>query len=140
MIISLIFLKRINPLPLRLILILLALVEGILIWGLVSKWLGLALIIVFVGGIIVAFLYVSSLAFNLKFQIFFSLPGLFILIILTFLKPTKILKDFSGNFAVSVYSSMSSFLLVFLIIYLLIVLFLAVKITESLKGSLAQKF
>lgn len=135
---SVYFWSAINPVRLCILLIFIALLLGSIFWACGSKWIGIRLILVFVGGIIVAFLYVSSLAFNQKIALNYPKhPLLFFLVLLLWNKTSLSFLSFSPAFS---FTTRFSPLLVSLIIYLLIALFLVVKISESFKGALTQKF
>ncbi len=133
------FLTRRSPLILSLLLIFLAISLGGMTWFFFRKWLGVSLFMVFVGGIIVIFLYVSSLAFNEKFFLNRPMPLIFILGLSLFLI-FKINNFFAHSLVSQLYRSYSVFSLIFLIAYLLLVFFLAVKLSENFKGALVEKF
>nr|YP_009019481.1 NADH dehydrogenase subunit 6 [Amphiascoides atopus]AHB52764.1 NADH dehydrogenase subunit 6 [Amphiascoides atopus] len=139
-VLSLLFWNSHNPISLCLILILTSSLTGISCWLLSSKWIGLSIILVFVGGMMVSFLYVSSLAFNQKITLIPSWNLLFFIALIILPKWNfhwLTLTPFTPTFTFN--SSMSP-LVLFLIFYLLLALFFVVKITESFKGSLTQKF
>jgi hypothetical protein len=89
----------------------------------------------------VVFLYVSSLAFNLKFQFNAPLLSILVPILLIIEFHLGLLpKSFLTSSPSKLFFGPSSGLMLFLINYLLVVLFFAVKLTKSLKGAVAQKF
>jgi len=127
-----------SPIFTRLSLIILALVTSFSLWLSLSKWPALALSLIFVGGIIIIFLYISSLRANLKvanisrhYQKFFLLRFLFFTGSI-FLTPTFGLNIF--------YSWQNHLLLLFLILYLLLTLLMVSKFRQSFKGPLTEKF
>lgn len=109
-----------------------------------SFWYSYILILIFLGGILILFIYVASIAANEKFsQTFRSVPIIFILsIILAWftVKHTKwAFKSLSLQRAPSyswIYSSPITITSSFLIIYLFIVLVAIVKITKWWGGSI----
>ena len=132
----LIYLK--SPVYLRLSVILVAICTSLNLWYTFSKWTAFALRLIFVGGIMIIFLYVSSLSANrktLKSKSFFW--GTLLIFILIF-NVRLVTQSFSklGMF----YSWNSSFLLTFLILYLLLTLLLVSKFSRSFKGPLTEKF
>lgn len=130
-----------NPIVIALGIIGIAFLQGLLAWVTVSKWLRLAIILLFVGGMIVVFLYVTSLSANLKFRISRnkSVLILFLLLIrITYSINTpnsQIIFDPESLFFLNNRS-----MLISLILFLLTLLFVVVKVCESFKGALAQKF
>jgi NADH-ubiquinone oxidoreductase chain 6 len=140
-ILAAVFLLTINPLLLSLLLVLISLLLGSTAWAIGAKWLGLSVILVFIGGIIVAFIYVSSLALNLKFTIssrraFTACTLLVVLFSMLLVKMPATLP----LMPLTLFSGPSRGVAIALILYLLLILLLVVKITECFKGSLIQKF
>lgn len=127
-----------NPILLCLSLIMLSLLSGVRLASSFSKWVIIAILLIFLGGIIIIFIYVTAIAGRQKFFIKTSLNTLtflissFILVILTprvslrnpLLAPLTELFNFSAP------------ILMFLVFILLLTLVLSVKIVESFKGSL----
>ena len=106
-----------------------------------SKWLRLALTIVFVGGIMVSFLYVASLAINQKLIFNFS-TATFIVLSLSLLGYQENLSHTLTVVAqpVRFFSTPAYPSTIILVAYLLFILLVVVGITESFKGSLVQRF
>ena len=134
-----------NPLICALRIIITSFFSGFLIFSVYSKWICLILIIVFIGGIIVVFLYVSSLAINKKIVLIFTKNSaklsifFFIRILRNIFSPVLI--GFNPNTLIfSSYQKISTLTIIFLIAYLLLALILVVKNSESFKGSLVEKF
>lgn len=131
-----------HPLLLCLLLILASLAVGPLLGLAYSKWAIYALILIFLGGIIVVFIYATNLANNEKF--FFRPPSslspllvsgaLSIPSVAVFIPPSTPL-----NLGILFFSS-SIPVIWLLILYLLFILFIRVKITERFKGALVKTF
>lgn len=105
-------------------------------------WLSLAVNLIFLGGIIVIFIYLTSVVeneklllshFMLRFYVFGAAQLLFLIIPLNH----KLYKKFSFIPQLFTYSKV---LLIILTCYLLFSLFIVVKITESFQGSLLKNF
>lgn len=130
-----------SPFILALLLVALSIAQGIICFGLLSKWIGLRLIIIFIGGIIVLFLYTTSLSSNNKFLRPVSVPQLggLIAAVGIFLWPIAAPKSGLSSTPLLIFRSSSSRMVGFLIFYLLLILFIATKISESFKGSLVEK-
>lgn len=131
------------PVLLALLLILFAALQGLYSYWLLSKWLGLGIIIVFIGGIIVIFLYVTSLATNSKIiqprTLNFTTLAALLVIYGTF-TPFNGASYNLSTVPRTLFTFSRASVVFFLILYLLITLFLATKISESFKGSLVEKF
>nr|AAU13944.1 NADH dehydrogenese subunit 6 [Bothropolys sp. SP-2004] len=107
-------------------------------------WYGYILILVFLGGLLILFLYIASIAPNSLFpkvnisNIAFLLPLILIIYfslnINHFIVPLKTL-NFINTHLSKLYSQ-SSMITIFLIIYLLMTLLVVVKITNFNKGPL----
>ena len=152
---SLLFTRLTHPLSIGLTLliqtVLISLTTGLATY---SYWFSYILFIIFLGGILVLFIYVTSLASNEPFSFFFSTFG-FILAFLLFILPLSYLSRrlFNLNITHSPLSSLSSnisniFIIrwiyrsnlilftLFIIIYLLLTLVVVVKISNLFKGPL----
>jgi NADH-ubiquinone oxidoreductase chain 6 len=133
-----------HPLVLCLLLILLASSVSAA-RGLVGiKWIIYAILLIFLGGIIVVFIYVTILAGNEKFttiisyKLLFSLLGLSICgIVFNCPLNTQTKKEL---FMSHIYFSSSTFVLWFLIIFLLATLLIVVKQSENFKGALVKYY
>jgi NADH-ubiquinone oxidoreductase chain 6 len=130
-----------HPLSLCLMLIMLA-VRVCVSRGLIfMKWISYAIILIFLGGIIVIFIYVTTLAGNEKF--FLNRPSLLNLIIflsfITIVSSLTIHSQFKKEaFIRHIYYSSSLIILWFLIIFLFSTLIVIVKMSESFKGALIK--
>nr|QNT26879.1 NADH dehydrogenase subunit 6 [Trigonopterus puspoi] len=155
---SLLFSSLTHPLSLGGILLiqttLIALASGLLY---PSFWFSYILFLVMIGGMLVMFIYMTSIASNEKFitpkyllnLFYFSLSILFLLTIPSMsplaLSPnpetkTNQLMSIVSNMNMSKYFNFPSIsILIFLITYLLVTLIAIVKITEKSKGTLRQK-
>ena len=144
------FLTTKSPFFLSLLLVILSFSVGRILGLGVSKWLTYSLILIFLGGIIVVFLYVRMLTLDTKFQLKinsnlmharFGTLGLLFFLLLIFSEEVPHLPHHSAATSVSlIYATMLSPLIVFLISYLLRALFLIVEICQRYKGSLQKKW
>jgi hypothetical protein len=108
---------------------------AILISSLVSIWGLLALILIFLGGIIVIFSYITSLANNDKLSL--SLPNLGVLgIIVLRLCLTAPYLPRSPHYIRTIYTLGGGRILLYLTGYLLLTLFAIVKLVQYDKGAL----
>lgn len=132
----LIALVSFNPIFLSLMLILMSLFTGISLAIVFSKWLILAILLIFLGGIIIIFIYVTALAGRQKF--FYPQNSFLYLLAATALSaqavhspaPSLSLANIQEIFHFS-FTSIILFILV-----LLVTLFIRVKLVESFKGAL----
>lgn len=132
----LIALVSFNPIFLSLMLILMSLFTGISLAIVFSKWLILAILLIFLGGIIIIFIYVTALAGRQKF--FYPQNSFLYLLAATALSaqavhspaPSLSLTNIQEIFHFS-FTSIILFILV-----LLVTLFIRVKLVESFKGAL----
>nr|AHB52774.1 NADH dehydrogenase subunit 6 [Schizopera knabeni] len=139
MVLGFMIFSSLSPLVVSFLLIVLSMFIGLLCWTLVSKWLAISLFFIFVGGMMVVFLYVSSISMNLKFLLkplsSFSIPLIVCVTVLNF-----------TDLSCSLFPSAHFFelcnmgLLFYLVVYLLATLFVSSKLSECFKGSLIQKF
>nr|QXG19170.1 NADH dehydrogenase subunit 6 [Drosophila busckii] len=157
---SIIFLNMIHPLAMGLTL-LIQTVLICLLTGLMAKsfWFSYVLFLIFLGGMLVLFIYVTSLAsnemFNLSIKLtLFSLLMLFMMLMISFLIDKNSLMFFSLNNEMENISNMltylpenalsmnklynlpTNFITILLMNYLLITLIVIVKITKLFKGPL----
>lgn len=124
-----------TPFVMAISIIFLALFLGLNLATALSKWLGIALILIFIGGIIVVFLYTASLSPNLKLRLqLHPIIGLALCLpcLATFASATPSLPIFFFN-------NRQSYALLFLVFFLLLTLFLVAKAVETVKGALRQK-
>nr|QXG19209.1 NADH dehydrogenase subunit 6 [Drosophila eugracilis] len=155
---SIIFLNMIHPLAMGLTL-LIQTIFVCLISGLMTKsfWYSYILFLIFLGGMLVLFIYVTSLAsnemFNLSIKLFlFSISFLFILFTLSLLIDKSSISLFLMNNEMEsiieknsyflenslslnkLYNFPTNFITILLMNYLLITLIVVVKITKLFKG------
>ena len=135
-----------NPLIGSIILIFISLIIRLLIAELARKWMSYLIVLLFLGGIIILFIYISALISNLKIflknyfgHLFFSL------IIFIIISRIFYFQYWDINFEIK-YSSISiiyiksNFVLISIcIIYLLMVLIICVKLSQKFKGRLKAK-
>ena len=127
-----------TPLALALTIISFSLALSLRIAQFYSSWVALALILIFLGGIIVIFLYFCSLSINDKPVFTPPKSGLVLLIIITTLHPVS---DVYGvNFIKLNFESFNLSSILILVSYLLTCLFIVVKFSENFKGALRIKF
>ena len=134
-----------HPLSLRLILLVQSIFFGIFIYLFrFNRWLSYILIIVFIRGILIIFIYVSCLASNEKIIINF-IGIIFFSLILKFNVIEKIENnnffffDYIFFHFYKMYSEYSYILSFFFIFFLLILLILVTKLTSSIKGPIQIK-
>nr|AXS65988.1 NADH dehydrogenase subunit 6 [Curculionoidea sp. 6 KM-2017] len=120
-------------------------------------WFGYILFLIMIGGMLVMFIYMTSIASNEKFKmpkkmLYMFIISMMMLMIMFMLTDsfysnitnmsltnsimTKNIKNFS---LMKFFNEPGLYLIIFLMIYLLITLIAVVKITGKLKGSLRQK-
>lgn len=136
----LLFYNSLNPIFLCLTLISLSLIAGRILALTSTKWLLIAVMLIFLGGMIVMFIYVTALRQSHKF--FFSAPRVssistFILLLRVFFylptsssAPDRMQELYHHSF----------FNLTIIIVFLLWTLFLCVKLVENFKGALKTFF
>nr|ARH55206.1 NADH dehydrogenase subunit 6 [Silpha tyrolensis] len=149
-----IFMK--HPLSMGLILlsqtILIALISGVIS---LNFWFSYILFLIMVGGMLVLFIYMTSVASNEKFKysmlimlmnmilLFMSLPFYFSDIMMLYINNIKIENLMNEEMFLSLskfFNYPSSIILMMMIIYLFITLIAVVKITNISYGPLRQKF
>lgn len=132
-----------TPLFTRLLLVLFSIVGRTLISAQGLNWIFMAIVIIFLGGIIVVFVYASRLNFRKKNIFHFSFKKIILfratLIVLNFLMPSIFINEiFLAPF--SLYSGNRSGNLVYLALYLLMVLLLLIKIVSQGDGPIKTQF
>ena len=128
-----------HPLNFSLWLLAFSIVAGSRLIQTLNLWLGLSLILIFLGGIIVIILYVSSLARENKF--FLSTGSTAPMLILAFFVPYNLSSSIPNNQFQSIFSlylNFTSFTLIFLLFYLLLALIVVVNIRESYQGPVSS--
>ena len=126
-----------HPLVLALLIIAMTIIVGVLTSSIVAFWVLLALLLVFLGGIIVIFSYITTLARNDKMFITPFDPPLVVLLSLAALTILSLMSVPTKSLHMGlIYSSTSGNLILFLTAYLLLSLLAIVKITQFHKGAL----
>ncbi len=139
MILILLIVRANNPLSISIIMVLISLLVASMAGIYNSSWLFLVIALIFLGGIIVIFLYLSTLSLSDKLT---SPKIRNLVIILVVITPIISLRWKFSNFNIS-----KSFMeplaisnIIFLITYLLLALILAVKLSQSFKGAIIKKW
>ena len=123
-----------HPLMLCLGLISLTLAVRPLIGLIIRKWIAYTIILIFLGGIIVLFIYVSTLASNEKLVFFYGNSPYFAFLMLgLFFLP---LNDTNVLLISHLYLNFSVSLLFFLTLYLLFTLISVIFLSQGFKGAL----
>jgi len=130
-----------HPLMLCLVLILLATTIGGLRGLVFIKWIFYAVVLIFLGGIIVVFIYITTLAGNEKFHI--ASPNSWLLVFMIsrsyiYSHAPKLPQFKKEIFMSHIYFSRATPLLWFLIIFLFSTLIITIKLAENFKGSLIK--
>lgn len=103
----------------------------------------MAILLIFLGGIIIIFMYAVTLVPNNKFILYFN-KSLFVVLFTTIFIHRIITFNYSTPSIERVrrelFISLTRFRLFFLTNYLLITLFSVVKISEGFKGALSKSF
>lgn len=157
-----IFIQISHPLAIGLILLIQTLIIS-LITGLIAKtfWFSYILFLIFLGGILVLFIYVSSLASNEIFKFSSNIISISIILLIftliIFIIIDKNIISFFNNLEIKnyiqfiinndnsinlnkLYNMPSNFITILLINYLFLTLIAVVKITNFFYGPLRQKF
>lgn len=148
-----------NPLTLGLILIIQTILSRVFLgFNIKSFWFLYILILIFVGGILVLFIYVTSIFPNEKFSwdqeqylifIIISIITLIILILLNkfFILNLRIIElnlltEFKSNYSIintlKIFNSKNNWLLIFLVNYLFYCMIVVIKITNFYRGPLRK--
>lgn len=111
-----------------------------------TAWVSFILFLIFIGGLIVLFIYITRLAANEKInisprltkkQLIIIIYRTIILITITWFYPTKMYAPSPlSNQVEIIFSQLLSPITIIIIIYLLITLIVAVKISKKLEGPL----
>nr|AFY16855.1 NADH dehydrogenase subunit 6 [Longivalvus hyalospilus] len=158
MIMNMIFFILLNPLSLGLVLILQTLVLSITMGTMTSFWFLYLLILVFIGGMLVLFIYVTSIFPNEKFSfnqnmfIIFLISALFMIFMLSFmnmnfmmnlnLNNLEIILNMKSNMimisTMKIFSTQGNLILMFLVNYLFYCMVIVIKMTNFFKGPLRK--
>nr|AUO29132.1 NADH dehydrogenase subunit 6 [Platorchestia japonica] len=152
MYLSLLFIQLTTPLTMGLSIIVLATFISVLMFNLIlSSWFSFLLIMVFLSGMMIIFIYISSLAAN---EILFNNNTAFIIpFILMFIiynykqmltldsnnKFSTVLPSYSFEMMYKVYTTSVCLFTIFLIIYLLLALIVVVKNSSMKQAPLRMK-
>nr|ARH53763.1 NADH dehydrogenase subunit 6 [Carpelimus fuliginosus] len=141
---SLTFMFLNHPISMGLLLLLQTLMTSISMnMILKNAWFSYILFLIMIGGLLIIFIYMTSLISNKKFK--FS-QKIFIMNLIIFMLYFIELNTFNNNYNMiqlnfNKYINTSSFfIMVSMIIYLLITMIAVVKITQFKSGALRQKF
>ncbi len=143
-----VFLKIKAPLVLCVLLILISFSVGALLMSLACKWTAYALALIFLGGIIIVFLYISRVALNEKL-VAPKLPGVGIWkigapLISVCIVGTMGLATSQGltpqGSLTPTFFNFSSAIVLFLVLYLLRALFRVVALRQSFKGAVQKSW
>jgi len=131
-----------SPYLFALLIIAFSLTVRLLFWLSGFKWIRLSLVIIFVGGIMVLFIYVSSLAAQSKLLLPLNSGTLFFGGTLATWSLFFLPFSFNPNLNSSslLFLTPQNFPLLALLFYLLALLLFVVKFLENFKGSFTEKF
>nr|AST14998.1 NADH dehydrogenase subunit 6 [Lema sp. EMHAU-15083113] len=137
-----------HPLSMGMILlnqtILISLITGMMQ---MNFWYSYILFIIMIGGMLILFMYMTSVASNEKFKFSFKL---LIFLIITFMFLFLLKNEFTNsmmymnlnlknlNFSLNKYYNSNSFIMYLMFFYLLITMIMTTKITKIEKGSMQQ--
>nr|AZH07867.1 NADH dehydrogenase subunit 6 [Lepinotus reticulatus] len=139
-----------HPLSMSIILITSTLMISILTSTLIKQfWFSYILILIFIGGMLILFIYMVSLIPNKKFKFnynmlwpFFTLPVLLTISPLNFsemnLKINQIFHIYLNT--IKIFNSTSSLLTILTISFLFLIMIMVTKITKSIKGPIRSNF
>nr|UAA82767.1 NADH dehydrogenase subunit 6 [Seira dowlingi] len=136
-----------HPVMILLLILLHTFMVCILTWSLIkSSWFSFILFIIFLGGLMVLFVYITSLASNEKFNMEIpsmqkiALLTMFFLMMIILIKPLSSLTVYHNlNFFKMISIMISNpdmFLILLVMTYLLVTLIVAVKISNKFEGPL----
>nr|QWB85765.1 NADH dehydrogenase subunit 6 [Clytobius davidis] len=154
---SIIFLFLNHPLTFGLILLLQTILMAVLSGMMnLNFWYSYILFLVMVGGMLILFMYMTSVASNEKFKLSLKMTPMLLITFTTlvfslFLDPMIIefkklnyelmSQNFNNSMSLSKYMNFpNSMLMIVIILYLLLTLIMVVKITKIRYGPLRQKF
>lgn len=135
-----------RPLLASIMLIGISMIIRILISSLTGKWIRYLIILLFLGGIMVLFVYICTLISNVKRFIksysqiifYFFIPALGLRLFL-FFQPRSINFELKQLIISGLYVKSRFLLIILCISYLLIVLTISVKLSQKFKGGLKSK-
>merc|ERR1712212_1032302 len=140
-----ILLNLVHPISLGLVLIFYSLLIGVARIMIRAPWFFYLLVLVFLGGVIILIIYISTLAANEKFRaptsfrvlilIFIIIGASFTIISYNYRNKTS----FNINIVINLYEYSNGSLSIFLITYLLITMICVVKLVKFEKGPLVGR-
>jgi len=147
MILSILILISSNPIIILIVILAQTLFICLLIWTIIkTRWFSFILFLIFLGGLIVLFVYVVSLASNEKFELKYeetyrwAIISTFIIILFTIsLYFNKIAENVNINLynqTLIIFSDEIIIIITLVIAYLLFTLIIAVKISSKYEGPL----
>nr|QGX04661.1 NADH dehydrogenase subunit 6 [Undinula vulgaris] len=135
-----------HPITLSMFLIMISLSTGLLLFSMNISWFMYLLVLVFLGGVMILIIYMSTLAANEKFisnYTMFNLMPLVILLIFSFMMMNYYYCNYmlseSISSVMSIYEMSFYNFLVFLMIYLLLTMVSVVKLVKFETGPLIKR-
>ena len=126
-----------NPFVITMIVIFSTVILGIALITIIMSWFFYSVVVIFLGGIIVVFLYASSLSTLFKIETNFKIKWVDVILFPLSLRVIFINSNYNSNIIpLFVYSSTNQWMIVYLVLFLLSVLFLVVKLSTRDTGPL----
>ena len=126
-----------NPFVITMIVIFSTVILGITLITIIMSWFFYSVVVIFLGGIIVVFLYASSLSTLFKIETNFKIKWVDVILFPLSLRVIFINRNYNSNIIpLFVYSSTNQWMIVYLVLFLLSVLFLVVKLSTRDTGPL----
>jgi len=114
-----------------------------------TPWAPLVLFLIFAGGLIVLFIYITRLSSNEKLSTIRNTPTKFIWLFIVSILTTIFIKTYQVTIPEQpviikslnkIFSSSATYLVVALILYLLLIIIIVTALVESNEGTLRQSF
>nr|BAE46525.1 NADH dehydrogenase subunit 6 [Neocalanus tonsus] len=135
-----------HPISLGLMLVILSLITGAFLMKISISWFFYLLVLVFLGGVMVLIIYMSTLAANEKIffkvtnkMVIFTFLSLIMLLFLLLEKNLKMKTSMGVMVAGSLYECSNMSTLIFLMIYLLLTMVCVVKLVKFESGPLIKR-
>ena len=126
-----------NPFVITMIVIFSTVILGITLITIIMSWFFYSVVVIFLGGIIVVFLYASSLSTLFKIETNFKIKWVDVILFPLSLRVIFINRNYNSNITpLFIYSSTNQWMIVYLVLFLLSVLFLVVKLSTRDTGPL----
>jgi len=126
-----------NPFVITMIVIFSTVILGIALITIIMSWFFYSVVVIFLGGIIVVFLYASSLSTLFKIETNFKIKWVDVILFPLSLRVIFINRNYNSNITpLFIYSSTNQWMIVYLVLFLLSVLFLVVKLSTRDTGPL----